>query len=225
MARKRWPIVVVAILAAALVAYGILYLNRGRTASEALPDHAGGVAYVDEAVVYDELGQMTKAADLIVRGKVSGATPGATHTYAPDAGPSETDRVLSIQVIDVIKSEVGDPGDAVRIVEGWWSEGVGFAIEGMPWATAGQEGIFYLARDDSGGYAYVGSPGRVLLARDRAVVSGGHDGDNPWDATVGGVAQPWPLSIAEDGGVDRRAALEQIYRAAGQPVPTTERAE
>ena len=140
-------------------------------------------------------------------------------------GLPETDRVLTIQVTDVIKSQIGDPGDAVQVVEGWWSDGVGFAIEGMPWASAGQEGIFYLARDESGGYAYVGSPGRVLLASDRAVVSGGHDGDNPWDAAVGGVVQPWPLSIAEDGGVDRKAAIEQIYRAAGKPAPTTEQAE
>ena len=88
MARRRWLIVVAVTLVAALVAYGVLYLNRGRTQSEALPDRADGVAYVDEAVVYDELGRMTKAADLIVRGKVSGATAGATHTYAPDAGPT-----------------------------------------------------------------------------------------------------------------------------------------
>lgn len=225
MARRRWSIVAVAILVAALVTYGILYLNRGRTQSEVFPDRADGVAYVDEAVVYDELGLMTKAADLIIWGKVSAAAPGETHTYAEDAGPPETDRVLTIQVIDVIKSQ-DHPGASIQVVEGWWSKSVGYAIEDMPWAAAGQEGIFYLERDGSGKYAYVGTPGRVVLASDgRAVVSGGHDGDNPWDSSVRGVAKQWPLRIAEDGGVDRRAAIEEIYRTAGKPAPTTESTE
>jgi hypothetical protein len=94
---------------------------------------------------------MTKAADLIVWGKVSDEAPVATHKYAEDAGLPGTDRGLTTQVIDVVKSQ-GDPGASIRVVEGWWSKGVGYAIEQMPWAGAGQEGIFYLEVDDSGTY-------------------------------------------------------------------------
>ncbi|GAA3544651.1 hypothetical protein AFL01nite_16430 [Aeromicrobium flavum] len=196
MTVRRLLYLVVAVVAALFVVWLVLFLTRGDTSSatgsDPYPDHAEGVAFVDEAVVYDDLGRMAATANVVVRGTVTEVAPGATHQYTPEQSVAdETDRVLTVRVDEVVANGArGAPavGTSIRIVEGWWSEGIGYETEGMPWSEVGQEGYFFLAKDSgpSGGYTYVGTTGRALLTDEGAEVSGDHHGDGPWDGTVGG---------------------------------------
>ena len=135
---------------------------------------------------------MTATADLVIRGVVKSVEPGKTHHYAKDeSSAAETDRVLNIQVDEVVfaakDGRTPTSGSQIAVIEGWWSEGVGYQTEGMPWSEPGQTGYFFLAKDPgykAGTYTYVGSSARALITAAGAEVSGDHHGDGPWDGTV-----------------------------------------
>ncbi|WP_167003282.1 hypothetical protein [Mumia sp. ZJ430] len=54
---------VVAVVIAVFATWLVLFLSRGETTSAYrstnLPDEADGIAFMDEAIVYDDLGRMT----------------------------------------------------------------------------------------------------------------------------------------------------------------------
>lgn len=134
-----------AVLLALFLVWLVLFLNRGETsatAPAAFPAEPDGIAFVDEAVVEDDLGRMAATADLIVRGAAQSAAPGETHRYTDQEGlADETDRLLSVQVDEVLFSADGiripAAGSRIAVIEGWWSGGIGYHVEGMPWAKPG----------------------------------------------------------------------------------------
>lgn len=85
---RRIVVVVAVVVGVAIVVYAVMYLNRGDTSSSqssrTFPTEARGVAFVDEAVIYDDLGRMTATADLVVRGSVRDATAGKTTQLPAD---------------------------------------------------------------------------------------------------------------------------------------------
>ncbi|MCD4536462.1 hypothetical protein LRP67_20405 [Nocardioides sp. cx-169] len=231
---RRIVVVVAVVVGVAIVVYAVMYLNRGDTSSSqssrTFPAEARGVAFVDEAVIYDDLGRMTATADLVVRGSVRDATAGKTHVYPPsEALADETDRLLTVQVEEVVYSDGRAAPKAITVVEGWWSQGVGYAVEGMPWIKPGQQAYFYLTADPgypADTYTYVGTTGRVLLMNDRAQVSGDHHGDGPWDGALGGRARASGPTETADGRHHTqaiegwiRAAAVSAQRGESKPMP------
>lgn len=224
MTKQRLLLTTIAVvLLIALVVYVLLFVNRGATDSSSaqqFPDHASGTAFIDEAVVFDDLGRMAASTDLVVRGTVEAVSQGVRHTYSSGEAPDETDRLLSIQVADVVYSRAHGrsvaPGTEITVIEGWWSEGTGFELEGMPWSQPGDEGYFFLVADPlyaSGTYTYVGSPGRALLEGQVAHVSGDPHGDGPWDDRLAGAPQPGQGGVTHSGEGPRER-IEQLIAAA-----------
>ena len=86
MTRRRVLIItVVAVVIVLFATWLVLFLNRGDTSSASrstpFPNEADGIAFIDEAIVYDDLGRMTATADLVVRGVVESVGPGKTYRY------------------------------------------------------------------------------------------------------------------------------------------------
>ncbi len=67
MPRQRVLLVVAILLGVVLVIYAVMLLNRGETQSSSeFPQRSEGIAFIDEAVTYDEFGQMTASAELVL---------------------------------------------------------------------------------------------------------------------------------------------------------------
>lgn len=229
MARNRVIWVLAIVLVVALVIYAVMFMNRGKTQSSSqFPQRADGIVFVDEAVTYDELGRMTASTDLVVQGTVETVAQGMTHRYPPsEAMADEVDRLITVGVDDVVYSDGTKPSGTISVIEGWWSQGVGYALEGMPWAKPGDKGYFYLVADPvypAGTYTYVGSTGRVLLTGDEVSVN--HHCHGPWDDTVAGRDLEGPRMRDANGEVRPDAvekailaAAESARRGESKPVP------
>lgn len=179
------------VLIAAAVVYLFMYLDRGQTESESrgqqpnpYPAEPENVAFLDEEIFYEDLGTMTADAHLVVKGTVLQAAPGKHHDLPAEAGGPYTERELTLRIDEVIRGNTPpELPSTIRVVEGWWADGVGFAREGMPWSQAGAQGYFYLVNQPGNGpdgpYSYITSNGRVLVVAQGVDPSGDEEG-GPW---------------------------------------------
>ncbi len=182
--------ILAALVVLLLVAAGIwlyLFLTAGQLTSansEEFPEEATGISYSKPAVYHRDLGTLTASSDIVLEGTILDAGPGETFAFPEDAGGSETVRELRIAVDRIRYNPDGiELPETVKVVEGWWADGVGFAYEDMPWAKTGQRGYFYLQTDvggtASGPYYYTSDFGRLLIGKAGLSPSGGHHG-GPW---------------------------------------------
>ena len=234
MTRNRLILIIVGLIVIGLVVYAFLVANSGRTSSaNGYPERADGIAFIDAAVTYDDLGRMTATTDLVVQGTVLTVERGLTHRYLASQGlADETDRLLTVQVGEVIYASGGavEPGDTISIIEGWWSEGVGYEVEGMTWAKPGDQGYFYLLDDTAypvGTYTYVSMHGRVLMTGEGVAVSGDRQhSDGPWDDMIAGkqVERPFAVETRDLGSAAAvrgaiLSAADSARRGNSKPMP------
>lgn len=162
-----------------------MYLNRGSTDSTApYPTEPERVAQGKPAIYYQDLGTMTASSLLVFEGTVLSAHPGEVLRFREDEGGPETERNLEVRVDSVLYNPTGVAlPDVVDVIEGWWSEGEGYAWEGMPWAQPQDRGYFYVTSSDRSGpagpYSYVSDFGRVVMNQ-RGVRPSGAVHDGPW---------------------------------------------
>lgn len=173
---------VVVLVLVLVLAWIVMFATKGDTDS-AYPAHPERVAEGKPAVYYQHLGTMTASSDFVVKGEVLSASPGKELRYEASEGRTETQRNLRVRIDAVIYNpeQVVVPA-TVEMIEGWWAKGVGYAWEGMPWATTGDAAYFYLTAQDAspaGPYSYVSDFGRVLVDAHGRGPSGDHHG-GPW---------------------------------------------
>ncbi len=155
-------VIVLVILAVAVVASGVFVVAGSRGPYPDEPSRVYGAGGGREFLSVD---QMAATAELVVNAKVIDAGAGPTTTSPDGSGGSTTVRLVTLDVREVLYDKrAATSAESVKVMDGFWTDGVGYELEGLPWVTPGDVGYFFL--DKSEGvpyYTLVGPEGRVML--------------------------------------------------------------
>ncbi|WP_344482387.1 hypothetical protein [Glycomyces endophyticus] len=182
------------------------------------PDQPESVYHAAEVRTFDNLGTMTASSALVVHGTAVEARPGETVVLDDGSEASVTGREVVVEVDQVVFDRFGiEAPETVVVAEGFWENGIGYTLEGMPWTEVGQSGYFYLAgpppalREDEL-YTYVHETGRVLIGTSLEVSIPGHwQEEGPW-ATA---------DLADGASTSFTTAIQSAAEAAesGEAIP------
>jgi hypothetical protein len=186
------------------------------------PEHPEAYYFGVDDHAFEDLATMTATSALLVKGSVTETAPGETRELGDGSGAVATDREVVIAVEEVLYNRYGvaEP-ETVVMLEGYWSDGTGYTLEGMPWVEVGDSGYFYLSAPppehrDGDRYSLIHLSGRVLIEEDQEVAIAGHwTEEGPWAAAELSTAS------AEAVEVEIEAAAESALAGAVEPLTVT----
>ncbi|MGL5827279.1 MAG: hypothetical protein ACRCYU_21060, partial [Nocardioides sp.] len=183
------------------------------------PDESSEVYSASSGREFDSLGELAASSDLVVRARVIDVNRGASVEYDDGSDAKFTQRTVTLQVVRTFYVRDGSiSADRIELWDGYWTDGVGFAREGVPWIDPGDTGYFFVHTADGapGQYSLVGD-GRVMITEDGVVYAGdpelwgrhtgGEDGMkdallDAVDAAKSGAAKPVPYEVCRPSDPD-----------------------
>ncbi|MFC6288249.1 hypothetical protein ACFP3Q_09345 [Nocardioides sp. GCM10027113] len=152
---------------------------------------------------------LAATADLVVHGRVTSVEAGEPQLLSDGSAETHTPRWLVVEVADklLVRGTVAEPATSLRVYDGFWSDGVGYRLDAYDWARPGDEGYFFLSRDEAPDgtpldtYTPLGSEGRVLLGL-RTTVYDASD-TSVWSTALGSSATAATVRQTVDRAVDR----------------------
>lgn len=207
-------------LVAVLIAIGIgALLWRQTTAptnsSAQQPDQADHVLPEGDTVQFDSLDQLAATARLVVRAEVVDVVKGESVALTDSSNRTVTPRFVILRVDDVLNSRTSEQvPDQIKVNDGFWEKGEGYAREGLDWANEGASGYYFLSQDrDPNGktlttYSVLSTSGRVLFHDDHTE----HADTEIWDAIANNESPE-----AVDEAIAK--AIESAQSGATKPVP------
>ena len=134
------------------------------------------ISQVREIHHFENLAELVATSDLVVLAEVTDVRPGRWHGN-PGADDSTQSRAVTLSIKKILWSGTqrssSVPTSLVLDEEGWTSDGQGFQLEGLPWLSIGNTGVFAVDIDAETGSAFlVNTQARFLLDGPKVVPSG-----------------------------------------------------
>ena len=181
-----------------------------------LSETAGATYQGDSVRSFRNLGELVATSRFVLYGRVVDVEQGEPERLADGSGAEQVTRYLVVEVDEQLFSREAGARlpSRIRVSDGYWEGGRGYASASRPWAQPGDEGYLLVTRgrDPRGElvstYDVLDDAGRVLVDGDHIEFAG--EGEGPWDRIDPGT----PAEV--------RAALDEAVRAArsgaAQPV-------
>lgn len=193
-------------LLALVLAAGVAWLLD--PANGDLSETAGATYERDSVYSFEDLGELVATSRFVLHGRVVDVEQGEPQRLPDGSGVERVTRYLVVEVDEQLFSRYAGARlpSRIRVSDGYWEGGRGYASASRPWAQPGDEGYFLVTRgrDPRGElvstYDVLDDAGRVLVDGDHLEFAG--EGDGPWDRIDPGT----PAEV--------RAALDDAVRAA-----------
>lgn len=174
--RRLAGLTLVLALAALLVASLVRQDSGGGDAADGLPREANRVVHAGDSVrEFRTLGELAATSAAVVQADVVEVQQGTTVRLGDTSRREIVPRllVLKVQQVLYVRSTARLP-EQIRVNDGYWESGDGYAREGLPWAQPGDTGYYFLSQDRGPDgnplptYSLLSPAGRVLVHGNRA---------------------------------------------------------
>lgn len=193
-------------IAAMIVGAGTFLLPSAFDSSGASFPARAAATYPDGNLVstFSSVGEMVATAAFVFKGEVLSVEQGDRVRLPDGSGAEIVPRIIVVEVQELLNSR--DPGSTepsiMRITDGYWEDGVGYARESIGWALPGQIGFFLVSRDRApdgtlmSTYSPLSGTGIALIENERVIFAK----DGVW-ASLGDGATPAEFRRVLDKGV------------------------